>query len=106
MTALPEAKLAREAELCYAVLAAATDYDAWHAEHDAVDARSVFAVLQRNVAAGQAAVRKLVANLPQGGCACGTTLDAALVTAPKAINDGARERLAPILGRRLGVHTG
>jgi 5'-methylthioadenosine phosphorylase len=101
MTALPEAKLAREAELCYAVLAAVTDYDAWHSEHDAVDARSVFAVLQANVAASREAVRKLAGALPQGGCSCGTTLDAALVTSPKAIGDEARTRLGPILERRL-----
>jgi 5'-methylthioadenosine phosphorylase len=106
MTALPEAKLAREAELCYAVLAAVTDYDAWHAEHAAVDARSVFEVLQGNVAASQAAVRKLVANLPEGGCSCATTLDEALVTQPRAIDRAARERLGPILERRLGVHAG
>ena len=60
MTALPEAKLAREAELCYALLAAVTDYDSWHDEHEAVDAQSVFAVLRANVAAGQAVVRELV----------------------------------------------
>lgn len=103
MTALPEAKLAREAELCYAVLAAVTDYDAWHDEHEAVDARNVFAVLQQNVTVSREAVRKLVGSLPQGGCSCGTSLDAGLVTAPKAISADARKRLAPILERRLGV---
>lgn len=106
MTALPEAKLAREAELCYAVLASVTDYDAWHAEHDAVDARGVFAVLQRNVEASKLAVRKLIANLPAQPCGCATTLDAALVTPTEVIDAAARERLGPILKRRLEVNSG
>jgi 5'-methylthioadenosine phosphorylase len=104
MTAIPEAKLAREAELCYAMLAAVTDYDAWHESADAVDARTVFAVLQANVALTQEVVRRLVRRLPPGGaCACGETLDAALVTAPEAIGEGALARLGPILARRLGL---
>jgi 5'-methylthioadenosine phosphorylase len=104
MTALPESKLAREAEICYTTLAAVTDYDAWHTEHEAVDASTVFRVLQRNVAAGQAAVRELVRTLPVSrDCACGAALDSALVTPPGAIPAEARERLAPLLSRRLGV---
>jgi 5'-methylthioadenosine phosphorylase len=103
MTALPEAKLAREAELCYALLAAVTDYDAWHTEHESVDAATVFAVLRRNVEAGQRVVLELVANLPAGPCSCQIALDSALVTPPEAIPAAARERLAPILERRLGV---
>ena len=104
MTALPEAKLAREAEICYATLAAVTDYDAWHTEHDAVDARTVFAVLQRNVDLSQRVIRALVGSLGGGrDCACGTTLDAALVTAPAVIDEGAMRRLGPILARRVGA---
>lgn len=104
MTALPEAKLAREAELCYATLAAVTDYDAWHSEHEAVDAATVFAVLQRNVEMSRAVVRELVGALPSLAlCACGTSLDSALVTEPGAIPAAARERLAPILARRIGA---
>lgn len=104
MTALPEAKLAREAELCYTTVAAVTDYDAWHSTHEAVDAATVFAVLQRNVAAGREIVRSLVAALPSPrDCGCGTALDAALVTPPSAIDEGALARLGPILARRLGA---
>ena len=104
MTALPEAKLAREAELCYAVLSAITDYDAWHEHHDAVDAATVFAVLQKNVETSRAVVRQLVASLPLAGdCSCRTTLDSALVTQPENIAGTSRSRLAPILERRLGV---
>jgi 5'-methylthioadenosine phosphorylase len=102
MTALPEAKLAREAEMHYALLAAVTDYDAWHAGHDAVDARSVFAVLKQNVAVSREAVRRLVVTLPAAPrCDCETSLDSALLTAPGATPAAARERLAPILKRRL-----
>jgi 5'-methylthioadenosine phosphorylase len=95
MTALPEAKLAREAEMHYALLAAVTG-------HDAVDARSVFAVLKQNVAVSREAVRRLVVTLPAAPrCDCETSLDSALLTAPGAIPAAARERLAPILKRRL-----
>ncbi len=103
MTALPEAKLAREAELCYATLACITDYDCWH-EGESVDADTVFERMAKNVAVSQAAVGHLVASLPpRAGCGCATALDTALVTHPDAIDDAARERLAPILARRLGV---
>lgn len=102
MTALPEARLAREAELCYAVLAAVTDYDSWHTGHDAVDAKTVFAVLQANVETSRQVVRSLLRQPPGDACRCGTALDAALVTPPSAIDAEARARLWPILERRLG----
>jgi len=104
MTALPEAKLAREAELCYALLAAVTDYDAWNEAHETVDASMVFATLQANVAVSQKSVRALAGALPlREECGCRTALDSALVTAPAAISAENRERLAPILARRLGT---
>jgi 5'-methylthioadenosine phosphorylase len=101
MTALPEAKLAREAELCYALVAAVTDYDSWHSEHEAVDAKTVFAVLHQNVEKGQALVREMVRSLPRltPHCGCQSALDTALVTDPAAISSEARDRLRPILSR-------
>lgn len=103
MTALPEAKLAREAELCYATLACVTDYDSWH-EAESVDADTVFERMAKNVAVSQAAVARLVASLPsREGCGCRTALDSALVTRPEAVDAAARDRLAPILQRKLGV---
>lgn len=103
MTALPEAKLAREAELCYAMLAAVTDYDSWHDTNHPVDAQMVFETLRQNVSVAQASVRELVKHLPsREGCECGAALDAALVTQPGAISDENRQRLAPILARWLG----
>lgn len=105
MTALPEAKLAREAELCYAMLAAVTDYDAWRPGEEAVDAAAVFETLRENVERCRRAVRLLAASLDRDEppCACGRALDAALVTPPSAIPAAARERLAPLLRRRLGA---
>jgi 5'-methylthioadenosine phosphorylase len=103
MTALPEAKLAREAELCYATLAAVTDYDAWN-EGNTVDAAKVFETLARNVEVSQLAVRELAKGIPtRDGCECAHALDSALVTAPEAISDESRSRLEPILRRRLGA---
>lgn len=103
MTALPEAKLAREAEICYAMLAAVTDYDTWHDGHETVDARMVFETLRQNVALSQKVVRKLAAALPsRSECACPNALDAALVTSPEIISAENRERLGPVLARRLG----
>ncbi|MEP7215236.1 MAG: S-methyl-5'-thioadenosine phosphorylase [Anaerolineaceae bacterium] len=103
MTALPEAKLAREAELCYASMAAVTDYDSWHQEHESVDAKSVFAVLKANVDASREAIRQLVGRLAAlEPCSCRKTLDSALVTARSAISEDSRQRLEPILRRCLG----
>jgi 5'-methylthioadenosine phosphorylase len=102
MTAIPEAKLAREAELCYAMLAAVTDYDAWHEAEEAVDATTVMKRLAENVEVSRAAVARLAAGLADDGCDCGTALDAGLVTPAGAIPAEIRERLAPILARRLG----
>jgi len=103
MTALPEAKLAREAELCYATMAAVTDYDSWHDEHESVDAKSVFEVLTANVDAGREAIRQMAGRLAAlQPCGCRKTLDSALVTARSAITEESRQRLEPILRRRLG----
>ncbi len=102
MTALPEAKLAREAEICYALLAAVTDYDTWHDGHETVDARMVFETLRQNVAVCQSVVQHLAASLPgRDACGCRLALDSALVTAPAAISAENRRRLAPILARRI-----
>jgi 5'-methylthioadenosine phosphorylase len=102
MTALPEAKLAREAELCYTLLTTVTDYDSWHPTEAEVDAQTVFRVLEANVGKARAAVRQLAAMLPQASeCHCHRALDAALVTPLKAIPEDARVRLAPLLRRRL-----
>jgi 5'-methylthioadenosine phosphorylase len=95
MTQVTEAKLAREAELCYACLALVTDYDAWREGEEAVDAASVLEVMQANVDKAQALLRAAVpalAGAPRT-CACGEALKAALFTAPEHVSIDARRRL-------------
>ena len=104
MTALPEARLAREAELCYATLALATDYDCWHAGHDAVTVAQVIETMQKNVAMAREVIRNAVLGLGrirERTCACGHALDSAVLTAPARISSSARERLALLLGDRF-----
>jgi 5'-methylthioadenosine phosphorylase len=104
MTNLPEARLAREAELCYATLALPTDYDCWRTRTDEVRVADVLGVLRANVdKARQIVMRTIAAVDPARACACQTSLDTALVTAPEAIDVAARTRLAAILARRLGA---
>jgi 5'-methylthioadenosine phosphorylase len=102
MTNLPEARLAREAELCYATLALPSDYDCWRAR-DAVTAVDALAVLRAGVGAARRILARALQTIdPARTCACQTSLDAALVTPADAIDAPARSRLAAILARRLG----
>ena len=103
MTALPEAKLAREAELCYATLALATDYDCWHTGHAPVTVAQVVEIIHQNVALALEVIRAAALALTRLGprsCDCGQALDAAVMTAPQQITTLARERLALLLGDR------
>ena len=104
MTNIPEAKLAREAELCYATIAIPTDYDCWHDEHADVDVAAILKALRENVQRAQAIIREAVPRigLPRP-CACARALDDALITDVKAIPADVRERLAPLLGRVLAA---
>jgi 5'-methylthioadenosine phosphorylase len=106
MTNLQEAKLAREAEICYATLAMVTDYDCWHDTEEAVSVDAVLAVLAANSVLGQEVVRRAVAALPAGrgaagedGCGCGEALRYALITERSAVPAATLERLRPIVGR-------
>jgi len=102
MTAIPEAKLAREAELCYATLALATDYDCWHATEEDVTVEAVLAVLRRNTALARRVVRSLVDHVPpERPCGCHEALRDALITAREHVSDAARERLGLLL-RKYG----
>jgi len=103
MTNLHEAKLAREAEICYATLALVTDYDCWHEEEDAVSVGAVLENLRVNGRLAAELVRHVIRHLPDGrdGCPCPHALEHALITPRDAIPAAARERLAPILGRYL-----
>ena len=103
MTAMPEAKLAREAELCYATIALATDYDCWHPGHDAVTVAQVVETMHKNVATAREVLRNAVLGMKrirERSCKCGHALDGAVITAPEQISSAARERVALLLGER------
>lgn len=100
MTALPEAKLAREAEICYATLAFATDYDVWHESEDDVTVEVVFQHLMANVATAKRIVSDLVRSIPsERSCVCESALRDAIITNSASISEEARLRLGPILRR-------
>ena len=102
MTAMPEARLAREAELCFATLAMVTDYDVWHESESDVSVDVVLSNLDANSQAANAILNALSERtLPIGDCACGTALDGAIVTAPAHVTAAARERIARLVGDRL-----
>lgn len=105
MTNLQEAKLAREAEICYATLALVTDYDCWHEEVEDVSTLSVVEVLEANVAMAQRVVAEAVKSLPPRGseCRCGEALRGAIMTARELIPDETLSELRPIVARELGL---
>jgi 5'-methylthioadenosine phosphorylase len=100
MTAIPEAKLAREAEICYATLALVTDYDVWHESEEAVTVEMVVGNLLKNVALARQVVRSAVPAVPHArGCPCATALADAIITSKDATPQQVKEDLAPIIGR-------
>ena len=103
MTNLQEAKLAREAEICYTTVAMVTDYDCWHQDHDAVTVTDIVAVLHKNAENACKLVAATVAAMPEKReCSCGSALQHALITDPKAIPQKTREKLDLIVGKYLG----
>jgi 5'-methylthioadenosine phosphorylase len=106
MTALPEAKLAREAEICYAILACSTDYDCWHDTHADVTADMIVANLLKNVEVSRRAVGLALQRLPeQRTCACKDALKDALITSLDLVPAKTIEKLAPIISRYTGART-
>jgi 5'-methylthioadenosine phosphorylase len=105
MTNMPEAKLAREAEICYATVAMVTDYDCWHPGHDAVTVDMIVGVLLANAERAKALVRRVVPLLSQhrGPCrqGCRHALDGALITAPECRDPEIVARLDAVAGRVL-----
>ena len=103
MTAAPEAKLAREAEICYAVLACATDYDCWHPEHDNVTTEMILDNLRSNVEISKKIVRNLVSKIQdkQRNCACSNALQYAIATQPDKIPIAKRHQLKLLLDKYL-----
>jgi 5'-methylthioadenosine phosphorylase len=102
MTGVTEAKLAREAELCYATFALITDYDCWHPQHDAVTLNEILANMRRNTDNVQCAIREAVRSLSdERGCKCGGALAHAIITDRKVIPAATKKRLAPIVGKYI-----
>jgi 5'-methylthioadenosine phosphorylase len=102
MTAMPEARLAREAELCYASLALVTDFDVWHSEEEPVTVELVQSRMQRNTEAAIEIVAALAkAGLSERSCGCGNALDHAIITNPANISSEVRARLRVIAGHHL-----
>lgn len=103
MTNLQEAKLAREAELCFATLALATDYDCWNTEHGDVVIEDVLAILSKNVTTAQTIIRNAVPRLSKTrDCACAHALKDAIITERSLIPSSVKQELSPIIGKYLG----
>lgn len=102
MTNVTEAKLAREAEICYATIAMITDYDCWHPEHESVTASQIIATLNQNAENAQKVLREAVHELPeQRSCKCGSALQHALVTDMKLVPSATKKKLAAIIGKYI-----
>jgi 5'-methylthioadenosine phosphorylase len=107
MTNMPEAKLAREAEICYATVAMVTDFDSWHPDHDAVTVQDIIRVLSSNADKARALVARLAKDFPREHEACPVgsdrALDTALITAPEARDPELLKKLDAVAGRVLGL---
>ncbi len=102
MTTSPEAFLAREAEMCYAVMAHVTDYDVWHVSESPVTVEQVIQILNQNTACAQEAVKNLAKSLEaERSCACGEALSNAIITQPEVIPPETRQRLRLLLDKYL-----
>ncbi|MEA3442471.1 MAG: S-methyl-5'-thioadenosine phosphorylase [Chloroflexota bacterium] len=102
MTGSPEAKLAREAEICYAMLGFATDYDCWHPNYASVTAEMILTNLKKSVNAAREILKLAIPMIPQKrDCICATALKTAIATSPKYISDKAKRDLDPIIGKYL-----
>jgi 5'-methylthioadenosine phosphorylase len=102
MTNLQEAKLAREAEICYTTIALVTDYDCWHPQHDQVTVEMIIANLTQNAKMAQAVIADAVGRLPfERTCECATALKHAIITRPDAVPSETLRNLAPLVGKYL-----
>ena len=102
MTNVTEAKLAREAEICYATIAMITDYDCWHPEHESVTAAQIIATLNQNADNAQKVLRTAVREVPSArSCKCGSALKHSLVTDMKIVPKATKKRLAAIIAKYI-----
>jgi len=102
MTNLTEAKLAREAEICYGIIALSTDYDCWHESHEDVTVEAIVAIIHQNVAMARNIIRQAVADISPGrSCACGSAMQYAVITDRSVIPAETKEKLDLIVGKYL-----
>jgi 5'-methylthioadenosine phosphorylase len=102
MTNLQEAKLAREAEICYTTMALVTDYDCWHPDHDAVTVEMIIGNLTQNAQTAQQVIAEAVGDYAgRQGCHCGSALRSAIITRREAIPDDVKRNLAPLIGKYI-----
>jgi len=102
MTNVTEAKLAREAELCYGTMAMITDYDCWHPDHESVTGAQIMATLQQNAENAQRVLREAIKSMPERReCKCGSALAQALITDPKLVPKSTKKNLAAIIGKYI-----
>jgi 5'-methylthioadenosine phosphorylase len=102
MTNATEAKLAREAEICYATMAMITDYDCWHPQHDSVSVAQIIATLNQNASNAQNVLREAVKTLsPELSCKCGSALKHAIITDPRVVPTKTKKNLSAILAKYL-----
>jgi 5'-methylthioadenosine phosphorylase len=102
MTNLTEAKLAREAEICYGIIALSTDYDCWHDSHDDVTVEAIIQIIHQNVAMAKNIIRHAVADIgATRPCACGSAMQYAVITDRSFIPEATKQKLAPLIGKYL-----
>jgi 5'-methylthioadenosine phosphorylase len=102
MTNVTEAKLAREAEICYSTIAMITDYDCWHPEHDSVTVATIVATLSQNATNAQNVLRQAINAMPANrACKCATALKHAILTDPQVVPPKMKKKLAPLIGKYL-----
>src|SRR5205814_4364736 len=102
MTTVTEAKLAREAELCYGTIAMITDYDCSHPDHESVTGTQIMATLQQNADNAQKVLREAIKSMPDArGCKCGSALAHALITDPKLVPKATKKNLSAIIGKYI-----
>jgi len=102
MTALPEAKLAREAEICYATIACVSDYDSWHEEKEPVTVEIIMDILHKNIDTARKIIKLAVSRIPeQRNCECATALETSIVTAPEAMPAEQKKKLDLLIGKYL-----
>jgi 5'-methylthioadenosine phosphorylase len=102
MTNIPEARLAREAEICYATVALATDYDCWHEDHDDVDIESILEIIHSNVSMARNIISAAAGKVAAGrSCNCGQALEFAIMTDHSRIPEETRGNLEPLIGKYL-----